>query len=70
MLAEDFGYLRTDNIVYYCAESCYCTILEAMGDSRWIILYDVDKVDCVPSNLLYESKEHFEDVYVIYFIPL
>ena len=31
MLAEDFGYLRTDNIVYYCAESCYCTILEAMG---------------------------------------
>lgn len=64
MLAEDFGYLRTDNIVYYCAESCYCTILEAMGDNRWIILYDVDKVDCAPSNLLYESKEHYEAVCV------
>lgn len=62
MLADDFGYLRTDNVVYYCAESCLCTILEAMSNNRWIILYDVDKIDCVPSNLLYESKEHFEAV--------
>lgn len=37
-----------NNAVCYCAESCYCTILEAMSNNPWIILY--------------ESKEHFEAV--------